>query len=93
MMLSRRQFIDMMGDKVTGVNNPDHIIWSYEKYVNKQSKVFFRLRNLDRYSDFYMWCADNIKGDVICYSSDRSESWWGLTDAEDSALFALRWLE
>lgn len=52
-----------------------------------------RLSVDDTKTDYWVWCADVLKGYVRCFMIDyeRNEEWWGFTDEEDATIWTLKW--
>lgn len=82
-------------------------LWSYEDYVNVQSKWFvcipkpvfrpnlFSNPNPSYHREkraYWKWCDSHLKGKILCYSSSETAEWWGFTERGDIFIWTLKWL-
>lgn len=78
-----------------GLGAYDSPLWVAEEGLTEKPVVFVKHNSPVQAnylkSEFWEWCKENLKGTARCYSSCDVEEWWGLTNADDVALWLLRW--
>ena len=104
LMLSREQFAQMFEEVKPGLGLPSSPLWIPEEglddYPHVRCEWFVCVRPKIRHvydpvekSVYWSWCQNNLNGHVRCFSSNTEgrEEWWGFTDANDVALWLLKW--
>jgi hypothetical protein len=109
-VMSRPQFINKVNDIMRnhGVDcaDPIHPLWVAEEWHDENNKLckvkceYFVCVDpiwddpiVKR--DYWKWVEHTLKGDVICFSSDKRErsEWWGFTHEEDILIWSLKWIK
>lgn len=96
MILSRQEFAHTFNALKEGLGNDDSPLWIPEENNNpSQWFVCVNPIGVHRFKqDYYQWCNSTLKGQVLCYSSDRDDKkeWWGFTDMDDIVVWSLKWM-
>lgn len=100
MILPREKFADYFNNSDGRLGSPDSPLWNPEQDREEyRSQWFVRVPPLhgDQWNDtrdeYWSWCEKNLKGYVMCYTSDiiGQEEWWGFTNKDDISLWILKW--
>lgn len=95
-LLSRDQFVDMFNSLQEGLGGPDSPLWALED-TGEKCQWFVCVKPMAFTpvvkADFYEWCRQNLKGRILCFSSNDvdQEEWWGFSDPDDAFWWSLRW--
>jgi len=91
---TRLEFKDYVTEKYPGFEPFDSPLWSVE-YNSYPSKYFVAITPVNTRSlrEYWDWCNNNLKGQLLCYLSDSEEleEWWGFTEESDIIWWKLKW--
>ena len=101
-VLTRRQFKQHWEGIAPGTSKDNSILWCLERHYNKKSRWFVKTRpvfcnpswsDLGRHpkDEFWVWCNRNCAGQILCYSSNEQEEWWGFSHRADIVIWMLKW--
>lgn len=102
-ILNRKQFRNYWNNLCPGLGDEGSGLWALEHHTGKKSRWFISTRNIFTQTEeekqkipdikqyFHRWCYNNTLGQILCYSSNYNEDWWGFSHKDDIFLFRLRW--
>ena len=104
MILTRKQFREHWNALRPGLGDEDSVLWSYEDANNKKCRWFVSIKPIHAWDEFiqeghpenrkqqyWRWCHQHCRGQVLCYSSNDTEEWWGFTHRADIVWWLLKW--
>lgn len=98
-MLNRRQFRDLWRFEDQDLGDSDSPLWVLEREAARRPSRWFecvrplKLGTLEQKQQYWHWCHEHCRGQVLCYSSNEEEQkeWWGFTHQADIILWKLKW--
>ena len=90
MGMNRMQFRQHWENILPGLGEESSELWVPEQSTGKKSRYFVKVRPIIC-ENFWKWCIENCRGQILCYSSNDREEWWGFSHKADIMWFVLRW--
>lgn len=95
-MITREEFKNIVRswDHGNDLSSDDSPMWIRE-YGGEQAKWFVCVRPISVNPKYWKWCREHLKGQVLCYSSNRTDEteWWGFVNKKDAMWWTLKWLK
>lgn len=96
-MITRKQFRELWNQYQEGMGDHNSPLW-FPESNRDYSRWFVKVRPIDlssnhKKNNYFLWCDQFCKGQVLCYSSDtdNEEEWWGFTHKRDIVMWILKW--
>jgi hypothetical protein len=103
-LINRKRFREHWERVMPGLGEPGSALWVYEEQVGVRCRWFLKIRPIHSWDEFinrnnpegrkqafWLWCDRQLRGTVLCYSSNDREEWWGFTHKPDVVPFVMKW--
>jgi hypothetical protein len=94
-ILNRKQFKEVWEKILPGITKEANPLWASEEHTGRKSRWFVKIYPIDPNvyvkNDFYLWCNENCRGQILCYSTSEENEWWGFTHKADIPWWIMKW--